>query len=233
MKKMFGLYSLGWLIMLALYNVIIFVTPNEYNGESKFTTIFWIGYAFITLCFLIHLGCVYFAFRKKSLRNLFYNIPLIRVSIATMTVMFIAGCVCMSVIPIPVWIGIIICAVALAVTLVALLKALALSSVVSGIDDKVKEKTAFVKFLSAEAEALSAGAKDDKSRKLCKDVFEAVRFSDPMSVPELNGVENAISAKFEDFSLAIRSGDTETAENLASTLVSLIKERAAKCKTLK
>lgn len=233
MKKMFGLYSLGWLVMLGLFNVIVFVTPSEYNGVSKFSPLFWIGYAFITLCFVIQLACTLLAFRKNSLQNLFYNIPLIRVSVSSLIVTFIAGCVCMSIIPIPVWVGIIVCAIALAFTVIALLKALALSSVVSGVDEKVKVKTAFVKFITADAESLSSYAKDPKAKELCGKVFEALKYSDPVSAPELNGVEQAISERFSAFSGAVRTGDTEQAEKISADLLSLIKERAAKCKALK
>ena len=204
MKKLFGLYSLGWLVMLGLFNVIVFVTPSEYNGVSKFSPLFWIGYAFITLCFVIQLVCTLLAFRKNSLQNLFYNIPLIRVSVSS-----------------------------LAFTVIALLKALALSAVVSGVDEKVKVKTAFVKFITADAESLFSYAKDPKAKELCGKVFEALKYSDPVSAPELNGVEQAISERFSAFSGAVRTGDTEQAEKISADLLSLIKERAAKCRALK
>ena len=77
MKKTFNYYSICWLISLAVFNVIAFVTPNEIAGISKFTGAFWVGYIFITLAFIGQLGCAYNAFKAENLKKLFYNIPLI------------------------------------------------------------------------------------------------------------------------------------------------------------
>ena len=49
MKKNFKLYAICWAILLALFNVIVFVSPAEAMGLSKFGGAFWAGYLFITL----------------------------------------------------------------------------------------------------------------------------------------------------------------------------------------
>lgn len=71
MKKTFSYYSICWLIALAVFNVITFVTPNEIAGVSKFTGAFWTGYIFITLAFIGQLGCAYKAFKAENLKKLF------------------------------------------------------------------------------------------------------------------------------------------------------------------
>ena len=71
MKKTFNYYSICWLISLAVFNVISFVTPNEIAGISKFTGAFWVGYIFITLAFIGQLGCAYNAFKAENLKKLF------------------------------------------------------------------------------------------------------------------------------------------------------------------
>ena len=48
MKKTFGFFSAIWAIALALFNVIVFVTPNI----AKFSETFWTGYIFITIAFI-------------------------------------------------------------------------------------------------------------------------------------------------------------------------------------
>ena len=35
MKKTFSLFGIIWAIFLALFNVIVFVTPNEMDGMTK------------------------------------------------------------------------------------------------------------------------------------------------------------------------------------------------------
>ena len=49
MKKTFGFFAIIWALFLALFNVIVFVTPNEAGGMTKFGGAFWVGYIFITI----------------------------------------------------------------------------------------------------------------------------------------------------------------------------------------
>ena len=89
MKKKFGLYSIVWLLCLAVFNVIAFVTPNKIGELSKFSGSFWIGYIFITVAFLGQLVCAFFAFRAKDLKKFFYRLPLISVSYGGLVAMII------------------------------------------------------------------------------------------------------------------------------------------------
>ena len=76
MKKTFRFYSICWLISLALFNAIIFITPNEMGGMTKFGGAFWVGYIFITIAFIGQLACAFFAFSPNSLQKVVYNISL-------------------------------------------------------------------------------------------------------------------------------------------------------------
>lgn len=233
MKKSFASYFIGWLAAIGLFNVIVFVTPNEIGGESKFTTLFWIGYAFITLFFIGQLACAYFVFRAGSLQKTFYNLALIDISVYALVAMLIVGGLCMAIIPLPTWIGIIACAAILAFSAISVTKATVAISAVAEVDKKVKTKTMFIKLLTADAQSLVTKASDDKMRELSKKVFEAVRYSDPMSDPALGAVEDKISDSFNELSAAIEANNPEAAELTANKLLALISERNAKCKILK
>lgn len=71
MKKTFRNYIVVWLILLVIFNVVVFVAPNEVAGLSKFGGAFWTGYIFITLAFIGQLVCAYFAFREVTQKNYF------------------------------------------------------------------------------------------------------------------------------------------------------------------
>jgi len=75
MKKSFKIYSLIWVICLAVLNVITFVTPNEIGGVSKYSSSFWVGYIFITIAFVGQLACAFVAFKAENLKKFFYSIP--------------------------------------------------------------------------------------------------------------------------------------------------------------
>lgn len=233
MKKSFRLYIIGWLAALGLFNVITFITPNEIGGISKFDTLFWISYAFITLFFIGQLACVYFVFRANSLQKTFYSIPLFKISITALVSILVVGGLCMSVIQIPEWIGIIACSIVLTVNVIAVVKATMVINAVSENDKKIKPKTLFIKMLIAEAQALMAKTNDEQMLEITRKVFEAIRYSDPMSDSALCSVEEKISDAFKDFSMAVEINSIEAAETASATLLSLISERNAKCKILK
>lgn len=233
MKKTFGSYFIGWLAALGLFNVVTFVTPNEFDGVSKFDSLFWVGYAFITLFFVGQLACAYFVFNAGSLQKTFYNGSLLGISRTALISILVVGGVCMAVIPIPEWIGIIACCAVLAINIIAVTKATTAITAVSEVDKKIKTKTLFIKMLTAEAQALMAKTDDEQMREIARKVFEAVRYSDPMSDSALCSVEDKISDAFKEFSAAVETNNIETAQTFSKALLSLIGERNAKCKILK
>ncbi|MBE6796924.1 MAG: hypothetical protein E7531_01085 [Ruminococcaceae bacterium] len=233
MKKTFSFYAIIWALFLALFNVIVFVTPNELGGMSKFGGAFWVGYVFITIAFIGQLVCAYFAFKPSENQKLFYNIPLISISYVGLIIMLIAGTACMAIPNLPNWIGIIVCLLVLAFTAVAVLKATLAISIVTDIDQKVKTKTYFVKALTVDAEHLMNTAKNAELKALAKKVYEAVRYSDPMSNAVLVEVEEKIQNGFSDFENAVNGEDYELATSTSNELLSLIDIRNKKCKLLK
>ena len=233
MKKIFKQYALVWAIQFVLFQTICFVTPAKLAGMSKFTPSFWVGYVFISLAFAGQLACAYLAFRAENLQKLFYNVPLITISYSGLTVMLVCGGAVMAVPMLPYWVGVIVCALVLAFTAIAVIKASAAADIVSGIDEKVKTQTAFIKMLTADAENLLARAKSDVVRKECKKVYEAIRYADPMTNATLNEIESHISTQFAAFSKAVKADDTQSVQAAGAELVVLMEERGKKCKALK
>ena len=233
MKKTFNYYSICWLIALIVFNVITFVTPSEIAGISKFTGAFWTGYIFITLAFIGQLGCAYKVFKAENLKKLFYNIPLISISYTGLIIMLIVGIVCMAVSFIPYWVGVIVCLLVFAFSAISVIKATVAVDVVSEIDEKIKEQTQFIKLLTADAEHLMSSSKTAELKAEAKKVYEAIRYSDPMSNEALADIEGQIQSEFAFFTQVIRSEDLELAKSVADGLFNLIDARNNKCKVLK
>ena len=233
MKKSFKAYVVIWAIFLAVFNVICFVTPGEAAGMSKFGGAFWVGYIFITLAFIGQLVCAVMAFKEKSTQKFFYKLPLITVSYTGLVLTVIVGAVCMAIPNLPNWVGIIVCLLVLAFNAVAVIKANAAAGIVSDIDDKIKAQTAFVKLSTVEVQNILNRAKTDEVKAECKKVYEAIRYSDPMSSPALAEEEAEISAKIRNLKAAVLSGEDETAISTVQDLLLLIGERNNKCKLLK
>lgn len=233
MKNVFKYYVVCWAVLAAVFNLIVFIVPNEMVGMNKFGGAFWSGYVFIMLAFVGQLVCAYFAFKAENKQKFFYNLPLITISYAATIASVIVGTLCMVIPNLPNWVGIIICLVILAFSAVSVVKAKAAADVVSEIDKKIKVKTLFIKSLTVDAESLMARAKTDEINAELKKVYEAVRYSDPMSDEALSGIESQITLKFDLLSKAVAEGNAETVKSAAEELVILINDRNKKCKLLK
>lgn len=231
MKKTFKSYFAIWAILLVLFNIIAFVSVG-WAGIEKYTPSFWIGYVFITLAFIGQLVCAKTAFNAKNLQKLFYNIPLISLSRTGLIISFVIGGLCMLISPLPYWVGVIACAIVLAVVAIAVIKASVAADAVSSIDDKIKLQTLFIKSLTVDAEGLISRAQTEEIKSECKKVYEAVRYSDPMSNNALVGIESQITLKFDEFSNAVIT-EADNIEKLANEVIVLIGDRNKKCKLLK
>lgn len=232
MKKRFGIYVLIWAVLLALFNVIAFVSPGWIWFE-KYGASFWVGYAFITVTFFGQLACAWFALREERASKLFYKVSLIATSYTGLIVTFVVGGLCMLISPLPYWVGAIVCSVVFAANVVAIVKAAVAVDEVQKIDDKVKVRTGFIRKLTLDAEALVANAKDAAVKAECKKVYEVIRYSDPMSDSELADIENKIAEKFAKFADAVKSDSTKVVCELSAELFVLVSERNNECKLLK
>lgn len=233
MKKSIGVYSIIWAICLAVFNVIVFVTPNEIAGVSKFSGSFWVGYIFITVAFLGQLICAFFAFKAKNLKKFFYNIPLISISYGGVIAMLVVGSVFMAIPVLPEWIAIIVCVIVLAFNVIAIIKATAAADIVSDIDEKIKTQTFFVKSLVVDAQSLMESAKTDALRAETRKVYEEIRYSDPMSNAALAEIDAHIKRQFNAFADAVASEDDELAKEAANALIEMVEQRNQKVKILK
>lgn len=232
MKKRFGFYSIVWFVLLALFNVIAFVSPGWENHE-KFTGGFWAGYVLITLMMIGQLACAYIALKEENNQKLFYKLSLVRISYAGTIVSFVFGGLCMLISPLPYWVGIIVCAIVLVATVMAVVKAAAASEEVERIDQKIKVQTFFIKSLTVDAETLMPRAQSEEAKAACKQVYEAVRYSDPMSSDALAACESQITVAFAKLSDAVVANDDAAVKALANEVLILLNDRNKKCKLLK
>ena len=232
MKKPFKSYLVVWGVLLALFNVIAFVSVG-WSGQEKYTPSFWVGYIFITLTMLGQLACAYIALKEDNINKTFYNISLLSASYTGLIVSFIVGGLCMLISPLPYWVGVIVCSIVLAVNVLTVVKAKVAVDAVSKIDEKIKVQTFFIKSLTVDADTLVASAKSDEVRAECRKVYEAVRYSDPMSNDALASVEGQITIKFAELSESVEKDDIDAVKAAANTVLILVRDRNNKCKILK
>lgn len=229
MKRARNTFLIIWAICFTLYNVIVFVVPNENYGTESF----WIGYALITVALVGNLACSFIALNSKTDAKLFNNIPLITTSIVETVVSSIAGAVFIAVPGIKSWAVVVVSAVILAISAIVSVIAKSTADTVSDIDDKIKSKTSFIKGITLDAELLMSSAGNDEIKAEIKKVYEAFRFSDPMSSDALNDVEDRIQNQFNLLQEVVITENTEKVSQVSKDLLNLIDYRNKKCKISK
>ena len=233
MKKNFKFYIIIWAILLVLYNLTVFLVRPVMPGYIiNYDARFWISWGVIIATFIGQLFCAKAAFDSKNNEKLFLNIPLITQSYTALVVATIAGSALMLIPDCPAWIAAIVCAAVFGFGAISVIKAKAAADIVSDTDDKIKTQTLFIKSLTVDAEGLISCAKSEAVKAECKKVYEAIRYSDPMSSDALTGIESQITLKFNEFSNAVTSG-TDNIETLANEVVILVGDRNKKCILLK
>ena len=233
MKKNFKFYAVIWAVMLAIFNVAVFVSPAKMAGMNKFAGAFWSGYIFITLAFIGQLAVSFYAFSAKNLQKFFYKVPLINISWTGLILTLIFGTACMVVPNLPNWVGIILCFAVLGFNAISLVKANMAGTLVEEVDQKIKVKTFFIKSLTVDADTLMARATTDEIKAECKKVYEAIRYSDPMSNDALASVESEITIKFNELADAVKAENLAKVTDSAKEVIILVGDRNKKCKLLK
>ena len=227
--KSFKVYLLIWTMCLIIFNIVIFASPariNVVNGN------FWIGYIFIIIAFLIQLACTYIALKKENLKRMFYNISLILISYIYLFLLIVVGTICI-VLPAPISITIILCIILTGLFTFIIIVTCFSISFVSNIDREIKSKTFTIKQLTVDAEHLINVAKTDELKIVCKKVYEALRYSDPMNNMSLSEINQLIQNEFKTFENDINENDIEIAQAISIELINLIDKRNKKCTLLK
>ena len=122
MKK-FAIYSIAWVIVLGLFNLVAFISPTKDSSTTKYSLEFFIAYGAITLALILNLISSLVLFRNKSLSKSFYSISLALISAIGMLVILLVGTVFMSLPMLPYWIGIVVCYAVLGASVIVVLRA--------------------------------------------------------------------------------------------------------------
>ena len=229
MNKYFKPYAALWGVLFVLFNVVAFVVPAP-DGMAKYTASFFIGYVGVALAFAGQLACGYKAFSADSAQKMFYNLSLVRVAYIGLIAMFVVGGACMLVPALPYWVGVIGCAVVLAFTAVSVIMAQTAIDAVTHVDQKTAASTSNMRALTAAAtEIITIAAPDVKPA--CQKVADALRYSDPVSNPDLAEEEAQIQTLLDTLQQAVARG--KSVDEIVQSLLQAIQIRNQKCKLLK
>ena len=234
MKSNIKYYAIVWFCLIATYNVSVFVMRFALYDESiRFEKNFWIAWSFIIAAFICNLTCAFYVFKTNNFQKMFYRLPLITLSRTMLILMFLAGCIFMIVEQVPLWITTIFCMLIMTVNMVAIVSAIWTSDTVSRLDDSIAKSTEFIKNATMEAEVIFKSANDKTFSKECKLVYEALKYSDPVSNNLSLEIEEKIEVKLKQLGLMVATGGWDDVKNISDEIVKLIDERNQKIRMQK
>ncbi len=237
MKKACKYYFAAWLILLILFNALVFIVPSEISignmSINKQGGMMWFALAITDICFLANLFITWTALKQDKLSGTFYRLPMIKLSYACMIIVAIVGIIGVVIPFIPYWVTVIVELLFVAAYSLAIIKAAAAAELVEVTEEKIKDRTLFIRTMAAEAESIITVAKSTEAREQSRKVFEALRYSDPVSSPELSDIESDIGEKLSSLRKAVEADESETVKAVADKIISLISERNIKCRLYK
>ena len=209
-------------ILFVLVSVIAFAVPSAKNA------VFWISYAFTLIAFAAQIDIWKAAFgRTESLKSKFLGFPIVHIGIVYLVVQVIAFAVFLFIPTLPIWSAVVACAVIAGVSVICMIASDVGRSEIEQVEDKVQEKTFYIRSLQADVELLANAEPDTEVRAELLRLAEKIRFSDPMSHERLVDLETQIAEKVT--ALRTDSNKAETIKELGF----LVDERNRKIKLLK
>ena len=207
-------------ILFILLNVVVFAIPTDKTGT------FWVAYVFTVVAFALQVPVWEKSLKQKdTLKRKFLGISTVHVGIVSLILQVIALAVFIAVPTLPSWAAVVVCAIIFGLSTICLVSSGIGVREISRVEEKVLEKTFFIKELQTNVELIAEAETDNETKTMLKQLAEKIRYSDPVSSEKLADLENRISAKAEGL---------KTADNIIesiSELNMLLDERNKKCKT--
>ncbi len=205
---------------------------GEYS-TPRYTAEFFVALVIMLLGYAYAILATFIAFGKADTNEkTFYGIPLVYNGFATFVVVAITSALFM-ILNLPIIVMAIITIIVLAISAIGLVKRNAAREAIEATGEKVKQQTAYIRLLTADAEHLVTVSKTPEIKVNVKKVYEAIRFSDPMSNDALADVETRIQYEFAALTNAVKNENAELVASISTEILELVDARNKKCKVLK
>ena len=213
-------FGLG--VLLILYILIAFLIPFVK------TAIFWVSFLFTLIAFGVVAVSLYMAFVKNpDAKSKFYGVPIARVGVIYGIVQLVAGLILMGIgLWVPVWVAVLIYAIALGVAAIGLISADAVREEIQRQDVKLKKDVSFMRNLQSKVCQMATQCDVPELKKFAEDI----RYSDPVSSDAIGDIEQELAAAVEELQAAVVDGDSESVAQLCRKASAVLSERNRLCK---
>lgn len=192
MNKQFKNYIICWIVAIIAFNIISFVTPGGFDRTGNF----WVGYVFTMLILVGHLVYVHVFINRKG--NLTIENTLRVLNYIELPVLVIIPIVCMFITNLPVWIAVIACTVILAITVIFSVCADTVTNKTVNAYEADRRNSEMMRTLQSKVEYIARQARGTSREDITKKIYEAIRYSNPMSDETTREIEKVILYKLEN-----------------------------------
>jgi hypothetical protein len=213
-------------LLLIIYNLLVFVIPFVHNG------VFWLSYGFTLDAFVIAGAACVIAFRSgRDLDSKFFGYPVAKVGIIYLVVQLILSFVFMALAThVPIWLGVLVYAIALAVAVIGLVVKDTVRDHILSQDINLRNEVTVIRSAQAKLNQLISLCNDPEAAVAVKKLAEEVRYSDPVSSPELTEIEADLTADINELQNALVEEDFAAVLSLCKHAQMTVLERNRLCK---
>lgn len=202
-------------------------------NSARYTASFFTVIAIMALGYIFAIISTMLGFKKQqTAEDTFYGVPFVYSGMTTYIFVTVFSAIALFLGFNPL-LQIVIAIIIFAVAIGKLLKKSVARELIVEQGEQIKQQTAFIKMLTVDAQSFMSRASNDEMKAETKKIYEAIRYSDPMSNEALASIENQIQNEFNAFANAVKNNDIDFAKSSSNELVILINDRNNKCKVLK
>lgn len=220
-KTVFGV-GLIYIILLGVFNLLAFTIFKVH------TSVFWVSYAFMTVAFLVQLASMYLSFKEIDVETAFFGIPLASFSVYYLCVALVAGTIFMIFQKAGFTLAIVIQILILAAFLIIAIISLLSRDAVKEMDHQLNDKVTNHKSILVDVEMLAETSTDPELKVAILKLVDTIRYSDPISTPEVEVVEQRIMRKISELRINIDNNQIKDAINGCKEIELLYLERNKK-----
>lgn len=228
MKKSTTRWWIVWVVILVVYNVIVFAAPFPK------TPAFFLSWVFSLIAIAAQIYVIRTAFYQgERAKSKFYGFPIAKIGGVYLIAQLALGLAFMALglaVLVPVWIPLVLYAVLLGAAAAGLISAEATRDEIVRQDVALKKDVYCMRALQSKAASMVQLAQDDSLRTALEKFSENIRFSDPVSSAALEDAEADLAACIDDLQQAVLDNDCEAALLLEKKAEMLLTERNRLCK---
>jgi len=224
MKKEKTAIGIGliYVILLGVFNLLVFTIFKNHSN------VFWLSYAFMTIAFVVQIVSMFLSFKTADVETAFFGIPLASFSIFYLCAALIVGTVFMIFQFAGFTLAMVIQVLILSAFLIIAIISLLSRDAVQAIGDNVRQNVTNHKSVLVDVEMLVSTCTDAELKQTLHKLADTVKYSDPMSTPAIELVEQRIMRKFSELRVSIDNNQIPEAIQACKELETLYVERNKK-----